>query len=52
MGWFALVLVTLIVALLVDHLGLAGRDPRPLTLGRVVGTGLILLGVAVFLGLG
>ena len=52
MGWFALAVVALIVALLVDHFGLAGRDPRPLTPGRVVGAGLILLGVALFLGLG
>ena len=50
-GWFLLAVIAVIAALLVDHLGLAGRDPRPVTLGRVVGAGLILLGVALFLGL-
>ena len=51
-GWFLLAVVAVIVALLVDHFGLVGRAPRPVTLGRVVGAGLILLGVALFLGLG
>ena len=51
-GWFLLAVVAVIVALLVDHFGLAGRAPHPVTLGRVVGAGLILLGVALFLGLG
>lgn len=51
MGWFLLAVVVVGGALLVDHFGLAGRDPRPITLGRVVGSGLILLGVALFLGL-
>ena len=50
-GWFLLAVVAVIVALLVDHFGLAGRAARPVTLGRVVGAGLILLGVALFLGL-
>lgn len=51
MVWFLLVVVLIAGALLVDHLGFAGRDPRPITLGRVVGAGFILLGVALFLGL-
>ncbi len=43
--------VVIIVALLLDHVGLAGRERRPITLGRIVGVALILLGVALFLGL-
>jgi len=50
-GWFLLAVVVVVGALLVDHFGLAGRDPRPVTLGRVVGAGLILLGIALFYGL-
>ncbi|MDP9455359.1 MAG: DMT family transporter [Actinomycetota bacterium] len=48
-GLFLLAAVAVIVDLLVDHFGLAGRKPRPLTLGRAVGAGLILLGVALLL---
>ncbi|MDP9479579.1 MAG: DMT family transporter [Actinomycetota bacterium] len=51
MGWFLLTAVVIIVALLLDHVGLAGRERRPITLGRIVGVALILLGVALFLGL-
>lgn len=50
-GWFLLAVVAVIAVLLVDHFGLAGREPRPVSLGRIVGAGLILLGVALFLGL-
>jgi hypothetical protein len=34
---------------LAGHLGLVGREPRPITLGRIIGAGLILLGVALVL---
>lgn len=43
--------VVMIAVLLLDHFGLAGRERRPVTLGRALGATLILLGVALFLGL-
>ncbi len=48
-GWVLLAVVAMIVALLVDHLGFAGREARPVTLGRVLGTGFIFVGLALFL---
>ena len=48
-GWFLLAVLVVIGALLVDHLGLVGREPRPITLGRIIGAGLMLLGVALVL---
>lgn len=49
--WFGLSAVALSVALLLDHFGLAGRIPRRISPGRILGACLILLGVALFLGL-
>ncbi len=49
--WFGTAAVAPIMALLVGHFGLAGRAPRPISLGRVLGAGLIRLGVPLFLGL-
>lgn len=46
-GWFLLAVLVVIGALLVDHLGLVGREPRPITFGRIIGAGLMLLGVAL-----
>ena len=51
MDWFLLAAVVMIVVLLLDHFGLAGRERRTVTLGRALGATLILLGVALFLGL-
>lgn len=48
-GWFLLAVLVVIGALLVDHLGLVGREPKPITLGRIIGAGLMLLGVALVL---
>jgi hypothetical protein len=48
-GWFLLAVLVIIGALLIDHLGLVGREPRPITLGRIIGAGLMLLGVALVL---
>jgi uncharacterized membrane protein YdcZ (DUF606 family) len=48
-GWFLLAVLVVIGALLVDHLGLVGREHRPITLGRIIGAGLMLLGVALVL---
>jgi uncharacterized membrane protein YdcZ (DUF606 family) len=48
-GWFLLAVVVATGALLIDHLGLVGREPRPITLGRIIWAGLILLGVALVL---
>src|SRR5215207_6629075 len=36
-GWFLLAVLVVIGALLVDHLGLVGCEPRPITLGRIIG---------------
>lgn len=41
--------VLLAGALLVDHFGLIGLEPRPVTALRVAGALLLLLGLAVFL---
>ena len=43
--------VVMVVVLLLEHFGLAGRERRAVTLGRTLGATLILLGVALFLGL-
>jgi uncharacterized membrane protein YdcZ (DUF606 family) len=51
LGLFLLAAVAVVGGLLLDHFGLTGPNPRPITLGRVVGAGIILLGVALFLGL-
>ena len=48
-GWFLLAVLVVIGALLVDHLGLVGREPRPITLGRIIGAGLMFVGVALVL---
>jgi len=48
-GWSLLAVLVVIGALLVDHLGLVGRESRPITLGRIIGAGLMLLGVALVL---
>src|SRR5215207_788958 len=48
-GWFLLAVLVVIGALLVDHLGLVGREPKPITLGRIIGAGLMLLGEALVL---
>lgn len=49
MGWFLLAVVAVVGALTLDHLGVAGGSPRPVTLGRAVGGFLVLLGVALLL---
>ena len=48
-AWFILAVVVVKGTLRVDHLGLVGREPRPITLGRIIGTGRMLLGVALVL---
>jgi uncharacterized membrane protein YdcZ (DUF606 family) len=48
-GWFLLAVLLVIGVLLVDHLGLLGREPKPFTLGRIIGAGLMVLGVALVL---
>ena len=48
-GWILLAVLVVIGTLLVDHLGLLSREPRPIILGRIIGAGLMLLGVALVL---
>jgi uncharacterized membrane protein YdcZ (DUF606 family) len=47
MWWFLFVAVVVIGALALDHSGVFGGRSRPITLGRIAGVGLILLGVAL-----
>jgi len=51
MVWFILAATVLVGALLLDHFGLAGRERRPITFGRVLGTVILLIGLALFLSL-
>jgi uncharacterized membrane protein YdcZ (DUF606 family) len=51
MAWFLLSAIIIGGVLLMDHFGLAGREKRPVTVGRAIGATLMLLGVALILGL-
>lgn len=51
MIWLVVATVAVFGALLLDHFGFAGRNPRLITPGRIIGAMLILAGVALFVGL-
>jgi uncharacterized membrane protein YdcZ (DUF606 family) len=49
MVWFALAATLLAGALLLDHYGLVGRERHPITLGRLLGAFVLLVGLVLFL---
>jgi uncharacterized membrane protein YdcZ (DUF606 family) len=49
--WLLPIAAVLFAALALDHFGLVGRGPRPITPGRVFGVVLILCGLALALRL-